>query len=69
MYPLPQQGRIIPTGQVCDACGSPTIQILMQNRGKWTLCLNMSCPKKAEKAAKKAAKEDAAKGEEVSKKD
>jgi hypothetical protein len=41
----------------------------MQNRGKWTLCLNMSCPKKAEKAAKKAAKEDAAKGEEVSKKD
>jgi len=29
----------------------------------------MSCPKKAEKAAKKAAKEDAAKGDEISKKD
>jgi hypothetical protein len=55
----------------------------MQNRGRWTLCLNMSCPKKAEKAAKKdavkgdevskkaqkAAKKDAAKGDEVSKKD
>jgi DNA topoisomerase-1 len=69
MYPLPQQGRVVPTGQVCDACGTPTIQILMQNRGRWTLCLNMSCPKKAEKAAKKAAKEDAVKGDEVSKKD
>ncbi|MBN1677928.1 MAG: DNA topoisomerase I [Candidatus Thermoplasmatota archaeon] len=53
IYPLPQQGKIIPTGQVCDACGSPVIQVLMQNRGRWTLCLNMKCPKKAEKKAKK----------------
>lgn len=55
MYPLPQQGKIIPTGEVCDACGSPMIQVLMQNKGRWTLCLNMSCPKKAEKKAKKDA--------------
>lgn len=55
MYPLPQQGRIIPTGEVCDACGSPMIQVLMQNKGRWTLCLNMSCPKKGEKKAKKDA--------------
>ncbi len=57
MYPLPQQGKIIPTGEVCDACGSPMIQVLMQNKGRWTLCLNMSCPKKEEKKAKKDAAE------------
>ncbi len=55
MYPLPQQGKIIPTGDVCDACGSPVIQVLMQNKGRWTLCLNMSCPKKGERKAKKDA--------------
>jgi DNA topoisomerase-1 len=53
MYPLPQQGRIVATGQVCDACGSPTIQVVMSNKGRWTLCLNMNCPKKAAKGAKK----------------
>jgi hypothetical protein len=31
------------------------IQVLMQNKGRWTLCLNMSCPKKEEKKAKKDA--------------
>ena len=55
VYPLPQQGKIIPTNQVCDACGSPVIQVLMSNRGRWTLCLNMSCPKKAKKDSKKEA--------------
>jgi DNA topoisomerase-1 len=62
MYPLPQLGKIIPTGEVCDACGSPMIQVLMQNKGRWTLCLNMSCPKKAEKKAKKEAAPEPAPG-------
>lgn len=53
VYPLPQQGKIIPTNQVCDACGSPVIQVLMSNRGRWTLCLNMNCPKKSKKETKK----------------
>ena len=55
VFPLPQQGRIIPTGEICDACGSPLIKVLMSNRGQWTLCLNMSCPKKVKKASKKKA--------------
>jgi hypothetical protein len=25
----------------------------MSNRGQWTLCLNMNCPKKTSKASKK----------------
>ena len=52
IFPLPQQGRIVPTGQVCDACGTPLIKVLMPNRGQWNLCLNMSCPKKTRTAKK-----------------
>ena len=53
IYPLPQQGKIIATGQSCDACQSPIIQVMMSNKGRWSLCLNMNCPKKAQKQAKK----------------
>ncbi len=53
IFPLPQLGRILATGQTCDACGTPTIKVAMQNKGQWTLCLNMNCPKKAEKAKRK----------------
>lgn len=58
IYPLPQLGKVIATGQVCDACGSPVINVLKLNRGQWTLCLNMSCPKKLEKAKKKEKREE-----------
>lgn len=51
MFPLPQQGKIIATGEVCDACGSPMIQVLKSNKGRWTLCLNMKCPKKEQKSS------------------
>ena len=49
MYPLPQSGKIIATGQSCDACKAPLVDVLKSNRGKWTLCLNMDCPKKKDK--------------------
>ncbi len=55
VFPLPQSGKIVPTGEVCDSCGSPLVKVMMPNRGQWTLCLNMSCPKKLERAAKKEA--------------
>jgi len=58
MYPLPQMGKIIATNQVCDACGTPTIQVLMQNKGRWTLCLNMDCPKKKQKSKNGEKKEE-----------
>ncbi len=60
VFPLPQMGRIVPTGQKCDACGTPTIKVAMQNKGQWTLCLNMNCPKRAQKAERKAAKKSVA---------
>ena len=32
----------------------------MQNKGRWTLCLNMDCPKKASRNSKKEQKDQAA---------
>lgn len=49
MYPLPQLGKIIATGNACEACGAPLVNVLKSNRGQWTLCLNMDCPKKKDK--------------------
>jgi len=49
MYPLPQQGKISATGNACDACGAPLVSVLKSNRGQWTLCLNMDCPKKKDR--------------------
>ena len=53
IFPLPQMGRIISTGQVCDACGTPMIKVAMQNKGQWLLCLNMNCPKRVDKVRRK----------------
>ena len=51
MYPLPQKGRIVPTGDSCDACGAPIIKVWQaRNRTPWVLCINMECPKRQDKA-------------------
>ncbi|MBE0518696.1 MAG: DNA topoisomerase I [Thermoplasmata archaeon] len=54
VYPLPQMGKIVPTDEPCDACGSPIIKVWNQ-KGKppWVLCINMDCPKKEKKKAAK----------------
>ncbi len=46
-YPLPPQGKIVPTEEVCDACGAPKVTI-MSNRGPWTICPNFDCPSREE---------------------
>jgi DNA topoisomerase-1 len=43
-YPLPQQGYIKPTANICPNCGAPIIRILRENRKPWTLCINVECP-------------------------
>jgi DNA topoisomerase-1 len=51
MYPLPQRGRIVPTGEACDACGAPVIKVWQaRKKTPWVLCINMDCPKRKEKA-------------------
>jgi DNA topoisomerase-1 len=50
MFPLPQKGRIVPTGEACTECGAPVIKVWQpRNRVPWVLCVNMDCKKKTKK--------------------
>ncbi len=59
-YPLPPNGAITATEEVCPACGAPMVTITSA-RGPWTLCPNFDCPSKEEEKEKKAAKKPARK--------
>ncbi len=47
-FPLPQKGRLKPTGKTCYRCGWPTILVITEKRHNWTLCFNQQCPSKKE---------------------
>jgi DNA topoisomerase I len=48
--PLPQRGRIRPSGKACSRCGWPIIGVMFARRSKmWRICVNMACPSKKEK--------------------
>ena len=53
-YPLPQKGRIRPTGKVCPHCGTPIIKV-NPGRGKrsYEICLDPNCQSKAKWRKKK----------------
>lgn len=46
VYPLPQKGGIVASGETCEACGSPRIKVITRGRRPWELCLDPSCPTK-----------------------
>ncbi len=50
-YPLPQNGAVTATGEVCPTCGAPKVTVTTA-RGPWTLCPNFDCPSKANDAKK-----------------
>ncbi|MDR3315062.1 MAG: DNA topoisomerase I [Coriobacteriales bacterium] len=54
-YPLPQRGKLVATGTVCEACGAPKV-IVTTARGPWELCPNIECPLREEKEKAKAEK-------------
>ena len=54
-YPLPQNGKLTATEEVCEACGAPMV-IVTTNRGPWKLCPNFNCPAKEQEQEAKAAK-------------
>ena len=54
-YPLPQNGKLTSTDEVCPDCGAPIV-VVTTSRGPWKLCPNFDCPSKAEAAEKKAAR-------------
>ena len=45
-FPLPQKGKVRPTGKNCIKCGWPTVQVRIGRR-PWVLCFNTECPTKA----------------------
>ncbi|MCK4456818.1 MAG: DNA topoisomerase I [Thermoplasmata archaeon] len=42
-HPLPQAGKVIPTMETCEECGSPMIEIT-ERGGKETICVDAQCP-------------------------
>ena len=46
-YPLPQRGDLRATGETCERCGAPVVEVTTQ-RGPWRICVNMDCPGKGE---------------------
>lgn len=53
-YPLPAQGEITTTDEVCEHCGAPLI-ITTSRRGPWKRCINFDCPGKVAAEEEKAA--------------
>ncbi len=49
-YPLPQRGELHATGETCEHCGAPIVEVTTA-RGPWRICVNMDCPGKEKKAA------------------
>ncbi len=60
-YPLPQRGELHATGEVCEHCGSPIVEIITA-RGPWRICVNMDCPGKEKKPARGGGRRGAKKG-------
>ncbi len=46
-YPLPQNGEIAPTDEVCEPCGAPKV-IVHTGKGPWKICIDPECPAKDE---------------------
>ena len=54
-YPLPANGAITATDEVCPSCGAPFVTVTTA-RGPWKICPNYNCPDNVEQRAKKAEK-------------
>lgn len=50
-FPLPQKGKVTPTGKNCSKCGWPTVEARISKR-PWILCFNVDCPTKTRRNQK-----------------
>ena len=66
-YPLPQKAKIVPTGRVCDKCGTPIVRVIRAKMRPFEMCLDMNCPTKAEWRKKSKYKPKAVKSTNVKK--
>ncbi|HML02502.1 MAG TPA: DNA topoisomerase I [Candidatus Bathyarchaeia archaeon] len=44
--PIPQRGKVKPTGRKCKICSWPTVIVTSQKGRPWELCVNPTCSKK-----------------------
>jgi len=44
--PLPQRGKIRPTGARCSSCGMPVVEVRGLGRKPWRICIDDKCPSK-----------------------
>ena len=54
-YPLPANGAITATDEVCPTCKAPLV-VITTARGPWKICPNYDCPDNVEQREKKAQK-------------
>jgi len=45
-YPLPQRGRLIPLGKMCDKCNRPMIRVIRARSKPFEMCINPECESK-----------------------
>ena len=55
-YPLPQNAKIVPTGNVCPYCHTPIVKVIRRGRPPFEIDLDPSCISKKEFMAKLAEK-------------
>ena len=46
--PLPREGTIVSTGNVCQECKTPIVQVYRQGAKPFRMCLSLECPTKKE---------------------
>lgn len=55
-YPIPQTGKIITTGEICQFCGAPVVKVIKRRIKPWNLCLDPDCPAKEKQKKDKNSK-------------
>lgn len=63
--PLPREGTIVSTGNVCQECKTPIIQVYRQGAKPFRMCLSLECPTKKEWLDKSKLKINQKKAEET----
>ena len=53
-YPLPQRGKIVPLGKVCEKCGTPMVRVFRARSRPFDMCLEPKCETKKEWGKKRA---------------
>ncbi|VVC03709.1 Reverse gyrase 1 [Candidatus Burarchaeum australiense] len=45
-YPLPQRGKILPLGTMCEKCGTPRVRVIREGSKPFEMCIDPKCETK-----------------------